>query len=262
MLSTDVAELREGEDIMEREIGIGRRYLLGCCIALVALASPAGAAPSKSFKIGIIGAGRIGGQLARLWADAGYQVMISARNLDEVQKLAAQIGPNASAGTPAQAAAFRDVVVISVPYGAIPQIGRDYAAQLKGKIVLDTCNPKGNDYLALTPEEKALGSGVLDQRHLPGTRLVKAFNTVQSTVLLSAAGRAGELAGVPLATDDKKALEVARQLVIDAGYEPVVAGDLKTAQIFDSYTPFHTTGMSASEVRKLLVEKPAPIFTR
>jgi len=69
-------------------------------------------------------------------------------------------------------------------------------------------------------------------------------------------------AGVPLAGDDKKALEVARQLVIDAGYEPVMAGDLKSAQIFDSYTPFHTTGMSASEVRKLLVEKPAPIFTK
>lgn len=210
----------------------------------------------------MIGAGRIGGQLAKLWADTGYQVMISARKLDEVQKLAAQIGPNVTPGTPAQAAAFGDVVVVSVPYSAIPQIGRDYAAQLKGKIVLDTCNPKGADYLALTPEEKALGSGVLDQRNMPGTRLVKAFNTIQSTVLLSAAHRSGELAGVPLASDDKKALEVARQLVIDAGYEPVVAGDLKAAQIFDSYTPFHTTGMPASEVRQLLVQKPPPVFTK
>ncbi|HEX3755833.1 MAG TPA: NAD(P)-binding domain-containing protein [Rhizomicrobium sp.] len=241
---------------------IGRRALVvwGMMIPTVLL-SPSLAAPNKNLKIGIIGAGRIGGNLARLWAQAGYRVMISARKLQDVQKLAAEIGPNVSAGTPDQAVSFGDVVVISVPYSAIPQVGRDYAAQLKGKIVLDTCNPKGKDYLALTPEEKALGSGVLDQRALPGTRLVKAFNTVQSTVLLSAAHRSGELAGVPLASDDKQALAVARQLAIDAGYEPVIAGDLKTAQIFDSYTPFHTTGMPASEVRRLLVEKPAPVFT-
>jgi predicted dinucleotide-binding enzyme len=239
---------------------IGRRALLGALPAVV-LALPSRAAPSKSLKIGIIGAGRIGGNLARLWAAAGYQVMLSARDLGPVRKLAAEIGTNALAGTPRQAAAFGDVVVVSVPYGAIVQIGRDYAAELKGKIVLDTCNPKGRDYLALTPQEKALGSGVLDQRKLPGTRLVKAFNTIRSTVLLSAAHRAGEPAGVPLAADDKRALAVARRLVLDAGYEPVMAGDLKAAQIFDSYTPFHTTGMPASQVRKLLKEKPAPVFT-
>jgi predicted dinucleotide-binding enzyme len=228
---------------------------------MAALACAARAAPAKTLKIGIIGAGRIGGNLARLWAQAGYPVMLSARKLEAVRKLAAEIGPNASAGTPRQAAAFGDVVVVSVPYGAIPQIGRDYAAQLKGKIVLDTCNPKGKDYLALTPEQKALGSGVLDQRLLPGTRLVKAFNTIRSTVLLSAAHRAGERAGVPLASDDKAALAVAQRLVRDAGYEPVVAGNLKAAQIFDSYTPFHTTGMPASQVRKLLKEKPPAVFT-
>jgi 8-hydroxy-5-deazaflavin:NADPH oxidoreductase len=238
---------------------IARRAVLGLCIAL-ALAGPATAAP-KTIKIGMIGAGRIGGNLAKLWADAGYKVMVSARKLDEVQALAATLGPNVSAGTPAEAAAFGDVVVISVPYSAIAQVGHDYADQLKGKIVLDTCNLKGKDYLALTAAEKAEGSGVVDQRLLPGTRLVRAFNTVQSTVLLSAAHRSGELAGVPLSADDKGALETARQLVIDAGYEPVMAGDLKSAQIYDSYTPFHTTGMSARDVRRLLKEKPAPVFT-
>ena len=248
---------------MRQRFGIARRRLIACGLAACALglAAPATAAPARSLKIGMIGAGRIGGNLAKLWADAGYQVMISARKLDEVQTLAAGLGPNVSAGTPEQAAAFGDVVVVSVPYGAIAQLGRDYARELKGKIVLDTCNPKGKDYLALTPDEKAEGSGVVDQRLLPGTRLVKAFNTVQSTVLLSAAHRSGELAGVPLAGDDKQALAVARQLVIDAGYEPVMAGDLKSAQIFNSYTPFHTTGMGAGEVRRLLKEKPAPVFT-
>jgi hypothetical protein len=84
MQRADVAELRKREDIMEHGIKVGRRDLLRRCIALAALTSSAIAAPGKSLKIGLIGAGRIGGQLAKLWADAGYQVMISARNLDEV----------------------------------------------------------------------------------------------------------------------------------------------------------------------------------
>jgi predicted dinucleotide-binding enzyme len=127
---------------MDHPIGIARRSLLGGGIALLAvLAGPAAAAPTKSLKIGVIGAGRIGGTLAKLWAGAGYRVMVSARDLGEMQKLAAQIGPNATAGTPTQAAAFGDVVLVSVPYAALPQLGKDNAAQLKGKIVLDTCNP-------------------------------------------------------------------------------------------------------------------------
>src|SRR5271154_4934173 len=129
------------EDVMQPVFAIARRSLLACALLMLAL-SPA-SAETKSLKIGMIGAGRIGGNLAKLWADAGYPVMLSARKIEEVQALAAQIGANATAGTPEQAAAFGDVVVISVPYSAIPQLGRDYAAQLNGKIVLDTCNPKG-----------------------------------------------------------------------------------------------------------------------
>jgi hypothetical protein len=247
---------------MKQAIRMDRRTLLGLAATLLlAFAGASAAESTKNLKIGMIGAGRIGAPLAKLWADAGYRVMVSARNLDEVQKLAAQLGPHVTAGTPQQAAAFGDVVVIAVPYGAIQQVGRDYAAQLKGKIVLDTCNPHGTDYHALTTEALALGTGVMDQRYLTGTRLVKAFNTIRSTVLLSASHRSGEPAGVPLAADDAQALAVAKQLVVDAGYEPIVAGGLASAKIFDSYTPFHTTGMPAAEVRKLLVEKPAPVFT-
>ena len=92
-------------------------------------------------KIGIIGTGEIGGALARHWGAAGHQLLISSRHPEELQALAKQIGPNVKVGTPREAAAFGDVVLVSVPYKATPQIGRDYAAELKGKVVLDTGNP-------------------------------------------------------------------------------------------------------------------------
>lgn len=103
---------------------------------LSARAAPRG----RGMKIGVIGAGRIGSTLARLWAKAGYELLVSSRHLDQMKKLAAEIGPQAFAGTPREAAAFGEVVLVSVPYKALPQVGRDYAGELRGKVVLDTCN--------------------------------------------------------------------------------------------------------------------------
>src|ERR1700744_6177139 len=95
------------------------RRLLAVAVAMAVSMPGLAAAPPKP-KIGFIGAGRIGGTLAKLWTDAGYQVMLSARDLGPVKELAAQLGRNATVGTPAEAAAWGDVVVISVPYGALP----------------------------------------------------------------------------------------------------------------------------------------------
>jgi predicted dinucleotide-binding enzyme len=221
----------------------------------ITIAALAPALAALNIKIGVIGAGRIGGTLARLWAEAGYKVMISARTLEEVQKLAVQIGHGVTAGTTQQAAAFGDVVLISVPYGALPQVGKDNAAQLKGKIVLDTCNPYiGRDgEMARAALEK--GTGVVNPTYLPGTKLVRAFNQVSAAALASEAHRSGEKIGVPLAGDDKAALDTAKQLVIDAGFDPVVVGGLSTAKRFDPGTPAYHT-LTARELRAILGIKP------
>jgi len=229
-----------------------RRGLLGGGITLLAalpLLSPAWAAPN--LKIGVIGAGRIGGTLARLWAQAGHRVMISARDLDEVQKLAAQIGHGVTAGTTQQAAAFGDVVLISVPFGALPQVGRDNAAQLKGRIVLDTCNPYVSRDGEMAKEALEKGTGMVNPTYLPGTKLVRAFNQVSAAALASEAHRSGEKIGVPLAGDERAALEVAKQLVSDAGFDPVVVGGLSTAKRFDPGTPAYHT-LTARELRAIL----------
>src|SRR5512147_2654025 len=118
--------------------------LLAAALFSVAVVPSAGGAPlddSKPLKIGIIGTGNIGGALAKHWAKAGHELVIASRHPEELKDLAKSLGPKVRTGTPKEAAAFGDVVLISIPYAATPQLGRDLQSELKGKVVLDTGNP-------------------------------------------------------------------------------------------------------------------------
>jgi len=229
---------------------ITRRTLMTAALLLATMAVPALAADKP--KIGILGAGNIGGAVGQMLAEAGYSVMLSARDVGPVQALAAKIGHGATAGTPKQAAMFGDVIVMAVPWGVLPQVGKDYAAELKGKIVIDTCNPREPRDGDLAKEGLAEGTGVTDPKFLPGTRLVRAFNALSSRLLLPNRHHPGELIAVPLASDDKKAMDVVAQIVRDTGYEPVEVGGLSTAKSFDQGTPDYSTTLTASQLRKLL----------
>ena len=137
-------------------------------------ASGADAPTPKSahpMKIGIIGSGEIGGALARHWAAAGHQLLISSRHPEQLQTLAKELGPNVKAGTPREAAAFGDVVMLAVPYGATPQVGRDYAAELKGKVVLDAGNPYPSRDGEMAVRDRQRGTGVASAEYLPGTSI-------------------------------------------------------------------------------------------
>jgi 8-hydroxy-5-deazaflavin:NADPH oxidoreductase len=229
--------------------------LLLCTAAAGAAAQAMRPAP---LKIGIIGTGHIGGTLARLWVASGHEVLMSSRHPEELRGLAQQLGPRAAVGTPRQAALFGDVVLISVPYGAEPQIGRDLKAELAGKIVLDTGNPYPQRDGPMAVEARREGTGVASARFLPGVRLVRAFNAINADDLAGEAHRKGELYAIPLAGDDPQALEVAQQLVRDAGFEPVVVGPLSRAREFDVGTPVYTRLMTAPELRAALgLEAPS-----
>jgi predicted dinucleotide-binding enzyme len=203
-------------------------------------------------KIGVIGSGRVGGTIGGLWVKAGYEVMFSARDISEVKELVAGLGPRAHAGTPREAAAFGDAVLISVPYSALPQIGRENAAELKGKVVLDTSNPIAGRDGDMAVAARAKGTGVASVELLPGVRLVRAFNCVGYTSMRSEAHRAGERVAIPLAADDQAALKTAIQLVQDAGFEPVVVGGLARAKEFDVGSPVFGKALTAGELRKML----------
>ncbi len=210
------------------------------------------AAEKAPLKIGVIGTGHIGGNLATLWARAGHELVISSRHPEQLQDLARSLGPKARVGTPREAAAFGDVVLISVPYAATPQIGRDLKSELAGKIVLDTGNPYPQRDGAMAEDARRRGTGVASAEFLPGTRLVRAFNAINYDDLKNEAHRKGERVAIPLAGDDAEALAVAERLVRDAGFEPVVVGPLSRAREFDVGTKVYTRLLTAPQLRKEL----------
>jgi hypothetical protein len=211
-------------------------------------------AQSEPLKIGIIGTGRIGGALARHWIDAGHEVFMSSRNPEELQGLADELGPRAQAGTPREAAAFGEVLLVSVPYAAMPQIGADYASELAGKIVLDTSNPveRRDGAMAIAALEK--GSGVASSEFLARARVVRAFNCIPAESLANQPNRQPARIAIPLAGDDMEALEVAQRLVDDAGFDGVVVGSLEVARHFDLGQPLARGNLSAEEYRALIDE--------
>ena len=227
--------------------------VLGAIAMLAVAATGLTAANTDSpVRIGIIGTGKIGGTLAELWVRSGHEVMISSRHPEQLKSLADKLGPRAHVGTPAQAAAFGPVVVVSVPYAATPQVGRDYAKELAGKVVLDTGNPYPNRDGPMAEQARAKGAGLSSKEFLPGTRLVRAFNAISYVALHDESTRAGEKIGIPLAADDADALKVASGLVREAGFDPVVVGDLAQARRFDVGTNVYVKLLTAKELKAAL----------
>lgn len=188
-------------------------------------AAPPGGAP---LKIGTIGSGRIGGTLGRLWVKTGHPVMFSSRHPERLKDFVDGLGPLASAGTVEEAIAFADVVLLAVPYHAMPQIGKEYSRALAAKaLVLDATNPieRRDGDIAKWAREK--GAGLASKELLPGVRIVRAFNAIGHARLPEIAERQGDPVGMPMAGDDASAIALASTLVREIGFEPVVIGPLE-----------------------------------
>ena len=233
-------------------------HFAGSTTALLALAASPVAALAQSqgggapLKIGTIGAGREGGSLGTLFAKAGHPVMFSSRHPEQLKELVDSAGPNAKAGTVADAVAFADVVLLVVPYGAVEQIGKDYGPALAKKaLVMDVSNPtarSGEEVVKMA--EQLGGAGLATAKLLPGAHIVRAFNAIGATQLPQLAHRQGEPVGVPIAGDDKDALAIAERLIKEIGFEPVAVGGLAMGKYLNVGTPLagvHTP----DEIRKI-----------
>ena len=212
-------------------------------------------------RIGIIGAGMIGSTLAKLWVDAGHEIVISSRHPNELNSLVKELGPRASSGTPTEAATLGEVVLLTVPLKAVPALAHDLEPLLRGKVVLDT----GNAYeqrdgdIAREASRNPRGTAAWAAALFPRSKWVKAFNSVYYKTLASEAHRSKDPVGIPLASDSPEALDVAAQLVRDAGFEPVVIGDLARGKEFEPGTSVYNTGMSASALRRAFAKRtPTP----
>lgn len=218
-------------------------------------ASAARAVDTATAKIGIIGTGRIGGALARAWVKAGHEVFVSSRHPEELQALVTELGPRAHLGTPQQAAAFGSVILVSIPYGAMPQIGTDARAELAGKVILDTSNPNArrDGDMALDAQKK--GAGVTTAELLHSTRVVRAFNCIGAASLASDGFRKPERLAIPIGGDDAQALAIAGALIREIGFDPVVIGSLARTRIFDLGQPLATGQLTAAEMRSKLAQQ-------
>ena len=225
----------------------------GLALGMAAMSPSATRAQPAKLKIATIGAGREGGALGTLFAKEGHPVMFSSRNPDSLKDLVASAGPNAQAGTVAQAVAFADVVVIAVPYTAMEQIAKDYGPALATKqLVFDVSNPiarrDGEDFVKKINDEG--GAGIASVKLLPGAHVVRAFNAIGSAGLTKAAHRTGEPLGVPITGDDPKAIALASALIKELGFEPVLIGGSAKGKYLVPGTPLggeHTP----EEIRKI-----------
>jgi 8-hydroxy-5-deazaflavin:NADPH oxidoreductase len=171
-------------------------------------------------RIGIVGAGRIGGNAARLLARAGHELVLSfSRDQERLEQLASEIG--AVAGTPREATKFGEVVVLSVPWTLVDEaLGQ--AGPLDGKIVIDTTNQFGHRGL---DDLGGRTAAQVNAARMPGARYTKAFNTLTSGFQAQAAGRTGPNRVVMfLCGDDEDAKRIVSGLIGEAGFTPVDIG--------------------------------------
>ncbi|RZT31878.1 NADPH-dependent F420 reductase [Cupriavidus agavae] len=241
-----------------------RRWLIagGWSVLLALPVTPGIAQPGRKGKdsgkdggrsrIGVIGSGKIGGTVGGLWVRAGHPVMFSSRHPESLKPLVDGLGPLAQAGTVAQAVAFADVLLLAVPYGAVPEVGQQN--NWKGKIVLDATNAIAGRDGAVVDEVKANGIGATTAKYLPGARVVRAFNFTSAGDFARESHRKPPLMAVPLAGNDAEALMVASALVREAGFDPVVVGGLSTADRFAPGGKLFRQAGTAEEFRRAMAE--------
>jgi NADPH-dependent F420 reductase len=172
-------------------------------------------------KIGIIGAGNIGGGLGKRWLKAGHQVMFGSRDAEKARAFAAGLGANASGGSYADTAAFAKVVVLALPWDATEATVYDLGS-LDGKIVIETTNNFA-DQVPTSTTERIMA-------WLPGAKVVKAFNTIFASIIASDVSDPARLPDVFLVGDDADAKKVVAQLARDAGFNSVDVGAAKNAR--------------------------------
>ena len=182
-----------------------------------------------SVRIGIVGAGRIGGNCAVQFAKGGHEVKLSSRDPSQLEPLAEEIGERASVGTVSEAADFGEVVVFAVPWDGF-DAAVQAAGSIAGKIVVDTTNQYGSSEM---PAEGQTAASYHAAR-MDGARYTKSFNTLTSTFQAEAAFRpAAERIVQWVCGDDADAKKVVMGLISDAGYVPVDVGSNADAAVME-----------------------------
>ena len=205
--------------------------------------------------IGLIGAGHIGSQVARLAVKSGYDVVISnSRGPETLSELVSELGPKARAATPSEAANAGDIVVVTIPlknYRSVP------VEPLAGKIVIDTNNyyPQRDGHIPELDNESTTTSELL-QAHLPKSKVVKGFNHIYASQLTTDGlpARTKNRRALVIAGNDREAKAAVAQLLDQFGFDAVDAGPLSEGWRIQRDTPGYGPRRTAEELRKDLAE--------
>jgi 8-hydroxy-5-deazaflavin:NADPH oxidoreductase len=205
-------------------------------------------------RIGIVGAGHIGGTLARLFVGVGHEVAVSnSRGPETLGAFVEELGGRVQAMTAADAMRFGDLVVVSVPFGRYRELPTE---PVSGKVVIDTNNyyPRRDGHFDELDSERTTSSELL-QRHLRSARVVKAFNAINWMRLRDDGRPAGdpERLGIPISGDDEEAKRTVAQLIDLIGFDPVDAGTLgEGGRKHQTGAPAYTKGLPTAELHARL----------
>ncbi|MGW1764084.1 NADPH-dependent F420 reductase [Streptomyces sp. NPDC002073] len=208
-------------------------------------------------KIGIIGAGAIGGNLTRRLTALGHDVSVAnSRGPQTLDALVAETG--ATAVTAAEAARGASVVVVTVPLKAVPDLpGGLFDGAAEGFAVIDTCNyyPRQRDGRIADIEDGGLTESRWTERHL-GHPVIKAFNGTYAQDILDRPRPAGspDRLALPVAGDDEAAKRVVRALIDELGFDTVDAGGLDESWRQQPATPVYGLRAGAEEVTDALAQ--------
>src|SRR5688572_29190984 len=201
--------------------------------------------------IGIIGAGHIGGTTARLFIDAGHEVAISnSRGPETLRDLVAELGPKARAVTPEEAARFGEVVLLAIPLKDYPTLPAD---ELRGKVVIDAMNyyPNRDGQIAQLDSRESASSELV-AAHLPGARVVKAFNTIWFEHLKTKGDRNAPLEErrvIPISGDDAEAKQTVARLIEEIGFGPYDMGSLRASGEQQTDAAIYNKDVTVAEAR-------------
>ncbi|MBB2748614.1 UNVERIFIED_ORG: hypothetical protein FHR35_008517 [Microbispora rosea subsp. rosea] len=203
--------------------------------------------------IGFIGSGKIGGTLAKLAVDAGHSVVLSnSRGPDTLSELVARLGPDARAATAAEAAEAGDIVVVTIPFARYREVPVE---PLDGKIVIDTNNYyfERDGHFPEIDAGETTDSQVL-AAHVPGARVVKAFNSIYYVHLAEQGLPAGtaDRRALPIAGDDAEAKKTVAELIDSFGFDVVDAGPLAEGRRFQRDKPAYNVRLTTGELRDAL----------
>jgi predicted dinucleotide-binding enzyme len=186
--------------------------------------------------IAIVGTGEMAGALGRLWSHNGHKVMFGSRDPKRAEALAKSVGPNAAGGGIAEAGAFANTILLATP--GSPHLVETLIRSLgllSGKILIDCTNPLSDDFLSLTVGHTTSGAEEI-AKLAHGARVVKAFNTIASTVLASGNPAYGtQVATVFYCGDDDSAKMLVKGLIEELGYEAIDAGPLRNARYLEPF---------------------------